>query len=164
MPANSPTEPAPPKRSPSPLTGGTLTLSGNSNNYSGGTTISDGVLSITNTSTTASATGTGAVIVNGGALSGKGYVAGTNALVTVNNGGAVAPGLNTSGNFGAAGKLTLNAGLRLVGGSQLDFDLATTAARHQRSDIHLEFVATRYRPNHCRFQLAWQQPADRHRL
>jgi len=109
---------------------GTQTLSGILNTYSGGTTISDGKLNVTNAS--ASATGTGNVDVSGGAtttLSGTGFITG---LTTLTSGSRLAPGVNTSGtntNFGVAGTLSTGTtgGLTLTN-AHLDFDLATLAA------------------------------------
>lgn len=91
-----------------------LTLSGNSNTYSGGTTMSDGTLLVTNTS--GSATGTGPLLVNGGILGGAGFVTGA---VTVASTAAIAPG---NGGVG-----TLTAGpLTLASGSHLNFDITNT--------------------------------------
>jgi len=53
---------------------GTLTLA-SANSYSGGTTISEGILLVSNA--TGSGTGTGAVTVNAGTLGGSGIIAGT---------------------------------------------------------------------------------------
>jgi autotransporter-associated beta strand protein len=98
------------------------------NTYDGGTTITNGKLSIINTS--GSGTGTGAVAVSGGtsaSLQGTGTATG---LVTVTNASRLAPGVNISGtntNFGAAGTLNLAGGLTLTS-ANLDFDLASTAA------------------------------------
>src|SRR5262249_24418822 len=66
---------------------GTLTLSGN-NSYSGGTTVSNGTLLVSNISGTG--TGTGAVTVaSGGILGGTGTIGGA---VTVQSGGKLSPG------------------------------------------------------------------------
>ncbi len=84
---------------------GTLTLT-SSNTYSGGTTVSNGLLLANNTS--GSATGTGAIMVlSGGALGGTGSVSGA---VTVNSGGAISPGSNGVGTVTLSGGLTLNSG------------------------------------------------------
>jgi autotransporter-associated beta strand protein len=56
---------------------GTLTLSG-ANSYSGGTTVSAGVLNVSNT--TGSGTGTGPVNVNTGTLAGSGIIAGVTTI------------------------------------------------------------------------------------
>jgi autotransporter-associated beta strand protein len=85
--------------------GGVLTLMG-ANTYTGGTTISNGVLMINNTS--GSGTGSGAVMVNsGGALGGTGIISGP---VTVNLGATLAPG-------NPFGTLTLSNSLALAGAS-----------------------------------------------
>ena len=92
---------------------GTLTLSGNTNSYTGGTIVSGGVLNVTNT--TGSATGTGAVTVGGlTTLGGAGFISGA---VTVNSGGTLAPG-NSVGTL-TVGSLTLDAG------SKLDYEFGT---------------------------------------
>ncbi|MCP3976820.1 MAG: hypothetical protein GY720_20230, partial [bacterium] len=71
--------------------------------YSGGTTIDDGTLSISNSS--GSATGTGTVTVADGAtLDGTGSIDGA---VTVNSGGTIAPGTSV-GTLTAGSDLTLN--------------------------------------------------------
>jgi alpha-L-rhamnosidase len=83
---------------------GTLVLSG-PNTYSGGTTVSAGLLLVNNT--TGSGTGAGAVTVASGAtLGGAGAVAGP---VTVNSGGTLAPG-NPMGALIFSNSLTLAAG------------------------------------------------------
>ena len=92
---------------------GTLTLAA-ANLYAGGTTISAGTLSLANSSD--SATGSGAVNVqSNGVLGGSGAAAGP---VTVDAGGAVAPG---------AGVGTISAGsLTLAAGSNLYFEFNST--------------------------------------
>jgi PEP-CTERM motif len=60
---------------------------------------------------------------NNGTLAGNGVVSGT---VTASAGGRIAPGVNTVGNFGSAGTLTIGT-LNLANTSHLDFDLASTA-------------------------------------
>jgi autotransporter-associated beta strand protein len=83
---------------------GTLTLSG-TNSYSGGTTVSSGILLVNNTN--GSASGSGTVAVNsGGTLGGTGIISGA---VTVQNGGALAPG-NPLGTLTVSNNLTLAAG------------------------------------------------------
>jgi autotransporter-associated beta strand protein len=67
---------------------GILTLSGAST-YTGGTTISDGALKVTNR--TGSATGMGTISVNGGSFGGSGIVSGN---VLVGKNGLLAPGLD----------------------------------------------------------------------
>ena len=84
---------------------GMLVLSG-PNTYSGGTTVSNGILMVSNSVGTA--TGLGPVTVfNGGALAGSGIISGA---VTVNSGGALAPG-------DPLGALTLSNSLTLAAGS-----------------------------------------------
>lgn len=98
----------------------TQTLSGASNTYSGGTTITEGTLLVTNIS--GSATGTGAVAVNGGTLGGTGFIAGA----TTVTGGNLAAGTD-----GTVGTLTFNGALDLAGltgSGQLKFDLAAAGA------------------------------------
>ena len=65
----------------------------------------------------------GATIVNVGTLAGTGTVANT---VTVNAGAHIAPGDNTSGNFGGAGTLTLG-GLTLNTNAQIDLDFGSAS-------------------------------------
>jgi autotransporter-associated beta strand protein len=79
---------------------GSLTLSGNSNTYSGGTTVIGGTLRINNTS--GSGTGSGAVTVNGSSavLGGTGSVDGS---ISVLGGGTLAPGSGS-----AVGTFTVN--------------------------------------------------------
>ena len=82
---------------------GTFILSGVSNTFSGGTTISGGTLLANNTN--GSATGYGTVtVMNGGTLGGTGIISGT---VTVNAGGALAPG-NPIGTLTFSNSLILN--------------------------------------------------------
>ena len=73
---------------------GTLALSG-ANTYTGTTTVSGGVLKVTNT--TGSATGTGAVKVNAGTLGGNGIIAGGTTIGTGTGVGAfLSPAVGTS--------------------------------------------------------------------
>lgn len=98
----------------------TQTLSGTSNTYSGGTTITEGTLLVTNAS--GSATGTGAVAVSGGTLAGTGFIGG---VTTVTSGNLAA------GTDGTVGTLTFNSDLNLAGlagTGQLKFDLDATGA------------------------------------
>ncbi len=91
---------------------GTLTLTGNSNSYSGGTTVSAGTLAISNTS--GSATGSGAVGITGATLGGTGFISGT---VNVNNGATVFPGLSLSASSAATlstGAVNFNNGSTLL--------------------------------------------------
>lgn len=90
---------------------GTLTLSGNTNDYRGGTTVSAGTLLVNNT--TGSATGTGAVsVANGATLGGSGFISGP---VTFVDNATLAPG-------NSPGTLTVG-GLTLANASVLDFEL-----------------------------------------
>jgi rhamnogalacturonan endolyase len=82
---------------------GTLSLAG-ANSYTGGTLVSGGTLLVNNAS--GSGTGSGAVSVAGGTLGGTGGIAGA---VTVNAGGALAPG-NPLGMLTVSNNLTLTAG------------------------------------------------------
>jgi fibronectin-binding autotransporter adhesin len=93
---------------------GTLGLSGTST-YSGGTTISGGIVQLSNATTTAaaSALGIGPVTVqSGGALAGSTSGGGVTGLVNVMSGGQLLPGgINTAGlTLTLSGGLTLNAG------------------------------------------------------
>lgn len=87
---------------------GSLTLTG-ANNYSRGTTISNGTLLVNNTS--GSGTGSGFVSSSGGALGGSGIISGT---VTNQAGGTLAPGISVS-TEGTV--LTVNSNLTLLVGS-----------------------------------------------
>lgn len=91
--------------------GGTWTLGG-TNTYTGGTTVSNGVLLVNNAG--GSGTGTGSVLVKSGAtLGGTGTVGGA---VTVESGGRLAPGAST-------GTLTLTNGLAMANGSILNLEI-----------------------------------------
>jgi autotransporter-associated beta strand protein len=100
---------------------GVLTLQG-ADTYTGGTTVSNGLLSVINT--TGSGTGTGGVTVTtGGTLEGTGIITG---VVTNLSGGIVAPGALASGN-GTIGSLTVG-GLNLNPGSVCNFAFNSTPA------------------------------------
>ncbi len=105
-----------------------LTLSGKNNTYSGGTTINGGTLVAAN-ATGSSATGTGSVTVGGSSaagtptLAGAGFIGG---LVTVNGASGGAAGHLSPGTSGA-GTLTLNGGLTLSAGANLDYTLGTAS-------------------------------------
>ena len=94
---------------------GTLTLTGTTSTYTGGTTVSNGTLLVNNAS--GSGTGTGAVTVNGGTLSGTGIIAGP---VTVNSGGAFSPG-------NPLGTMTISNNLVVNSGAVLAYDLGTSS-------------------------------------
>jgi autotransporter-associated beta strand protein len=105
---------------------GTTTLAA-ANTYTGATTISGGKLRLTGSTSTGTVTVGG---VSGGlstaTLSGTGTVGG--ALVTSSansNVGHIAPGVNTSGNFGSAGTLTVGGAVTIGAGTNLDIDLNT---------------------------------------
>lgn len=93
---------------------GTLEITGDSNTYSGGTTVSAGTLLVNNT--TNSGLGTGQVTVNGGTLGGTGSF--TGALV-INTTGVLSPGASIASLD--TGALTLNSG------STFAYELNTTA-------------------------------------
>jgi autotransporter-associated beta strand protein len=93
---------------------GTLEITGDSNTYTGGTTVSAGTLLVNNS--TNSGLGTGQVTVNGGTLGGTGSF--TGALV-INTTGVLSPGASIASLD--TGALTLNSG------STFDYELITTA-------------------------------------
>ena len=81
---------------------GKLTLK-NTSNYTGGTTVSRGILRVSNR--TGSATGTGTVQVNAGALAGRGIIEGAVTIGTGSSSGAII----SPGNSGTVpGILTIN--------------------------------------------------------
>ncbi len=92
-----------------------LTLSGNLNSYSGGTTVEAGALLVNNSS--GSGTGSGTVTVNGGTLGGNGIISGQ---VTVNSSGMLAPGAT----LGILGTLTLGAAPSLGGTAAMQINKA----------------------------------------
>ncbi|MCU0795626.1 MAG: autotransporter-associated beta strand repeat-containing protein [Akkermansiaceae bacterium] len=93
---------------------GTLEITGNSNTYTGGTTLTSGTLLVNNTS--GSGLGTGGVTVNGGTLGGTGSFTGA---VAVNTTADLSPGASI-GTL-ATGALTLNTGSSFV------YELNTTS-------------------------------------
>ena len=87
---------------------GTLTLS-NANTYTGGTTVSQGALLVTNR--TGSATGTGTVTVNAGIFGGTGRVSGAVTIGTATAAATLSPGIgNKPGRLTTTRSLTFNAG------------------------------------------------------
>ena len=112
-------------------TGGVLRLSGTTNDYTGGTTISGGTLLINNASGTG--LGVGNVTVTNATLGGNGYSALTGtASHTVGSGGVIAAG--DSETSGGIGTLTLNGSgttgaiLDMQAGSSFTFDLGAANA------------------------------------
>jgi len=105
---------------------GTVVLSNaTGNSYTGGTTINNGLLQVSNSS--GSATGTGNVVVNsGGSLRGAGFIApSTTNSITVNAGGTIIGGSSTSTlTIGGTG-VTLNLG-NGASGAILGTELAHT--------------------------------------
>lgn len=88
---------------------GTLTLAG-SNEYTGGTSVDEGTLMITNTS--GSATGNGVVNVNnGGVLSGTGSIG---SLVNINEGATISTADNALGELAIDNDLTFMTGARMA--------------------------------------------------
>jgi autotransporter-associated beta strand protein len=121
--------------------GGTSTASGvtQTSNYTGGTTVEEGTLLVTNTA--GSGTGTGAVLVSGASssdtnakpiLGGTGTISGA---VTLASGGTIAPGGTVTGGtattpavtvtspFGNIGTLTLATNITATTGSTFAFDI-----------------------------------------
>ncbi|MEO6872151.1 MAG: autotransporter-associated beta strand repeat-containing protein [Chthoniobacterales bacterium] len=92
------------------VTGGSLSKAGSgslalsrANSYTGGTTVSAGVLPVANQN--GSATGTGPVNVNGGTLGGEGTIAGATTIGTGSGRGAfLAPALGTINNRRSSSK------------------------------------------------------------
>ena len=102
---------------------GTLTLTG-ANSYTGATTVSAGVLVVSNTS--GSGTGTGAVNVSVGTLGGKGVISGG---VTIGTGSGVGAFLAPSVASNQTGKLTLKKTLTFKSDSTYTYKLNTNNAR-----------------------------------
>jgi Passenger-associated-transport-repeat len=103
---------------------GTLTLSG-TNTYTGGTTVSDGTLLVTNTG--GSGTGSGAVQVNAGTLGGTGKIAGAVTVGTGSGPGAVlSPGVIGPGK--RPGALIINNLLTFNSDGTYKFELRTSNA------------------------------------
>lgn len=101
---------------------GVQTLSGNSNNYSGGTTVNAGTLLVTNTS--GSGTGTGSVTIKNGAnLTGTGQIAGA---VSIQSGGTLGAGDGSS----ASGILTLAGNVTLEDNSTIQLALGSSLTSH----------------------------------
>ena len=103
--------------------GGSLTLTGTSS-YGGGTTLTAGMLVVSNSA--GSATGTAAVTLNGGTLASGGAPSGSGRI-----GGDVIAGtgghLIAPGGVGPIGTLNLGGALSLNGKSTLDFDISGTS-------------------------------------
>jgi autotransporter-associated beta strand protein len=98
----------------SKIESGTLTLAG-ANLYTGGTTVSEGTLTVTNQS--GSATGTGAVMVNAGTLAGSGIISGAVTVGTGSGAGAsLAPafGSNKQVTLALQSSLTLQTGASYI--------------------------------------------------
>ncbi|MCE9613511.1 MAG: autotransporter-associated beta strand repeat-containing protein [Lentisphaerae bacterium] len=119
---------------------GTLTLSGGANAYSGATTVDEGRLRVTG-----ALTGTGAVAVNSdGILDGDGSVAG---LITVNDKGIIAAGVNAVGTLTASGGLTLQSGSTNIvefgtGNDQIDASGATVTINGGTVLLYVEGTTT----------------------
>jgi autotransporter-associated beta strand protein len=94
---------------------GTWKLTGSSYTLTGPTIVSQGALLVRGTISNSAVT-----VASGGTLGGSGTLA---QLVTVQAGGALAPGDNAIGTLTASGGLTLNAGCRLA------FEIGSTADR-----------------------------------
>ncbi|MFA7345595.1 MAG: autotransporter-associated beta strand repeat-containing protein [Terrimicrobiaceae bacterium] len=101
---------------------GTQVLTGNSNTYSGGTTVNAGTLLVNNAS--GSGLGAGAVSVNGGVLGGTGSFTGA---VTVNNTGTLSPGASIQ--TLASGTATFN------GGSTYAYEVDSSVAPAAGADL-----------------------------
>ncbi|MDO9105950.1 MAG: autotransporter-associated beta strand repeat-containing protein [Methylovulum sp.] len=98
---------------------GTLTLSG-THTYAGATTVSAGTLSVTGVLGATS----GVTVSSGATLGGSGSVFATSSsnILTVNNGGTLAPGVS------GAGTLTVNGNLAIDSGGTLSQDINGTTA------------------------------------
>ncbi len=101
-----------------------MSLSG-ANTYTGGTTLSAGVLFANNIS--GSATGTGSVTINGGTFGGTGAISGG---LTVNSGGTLSPGISGPSAFGS-GSLVINAG----GVFKVDLNSSTAGTGYDQLNI-----------------------------
>ncbi|PYV73628.1 MAG: hypothetical protein DMG96_22520 [Acidobacteria bacterium] len=101
----------------------TLTLTG-ANTYSGGTTVTEGALKISNTS--GSGTGTGAVQVNAGTVGGKGTVAGA---VTVGTGSGAGAFLEPSIGVIKPSSLSIQSALTLKADSTYTYKVNTNKAK-----------------------------------
>jgi autotransporter-associated beta strand protein len=101
---------------------GTLTLTG-ANSYTGGTTVSSGILLVSNLSD--SGTGTGAVSVNAGTLGGSGIIAGT---VTVGTNTGIQAFLAPSKGVKNPATLTIQGSLTLNDDSTFIYKLNTNRA------------------------------------
>ena len=110
---------------------GTWTLAGTNNSYTGATTVAGGTLNVTGILSAGSAVTVGNGSSTVAILSGTGTINGS--VTTVTSGSKVAylaPGVNSSGarnDIGSAGTLHIGGALTLGAGTNLDFDLGTTA-------------------------------------
>jgi len=91
-------------------------------NYRGDTIVDEGTLLVNNTSGWGLSAVSTVQVNNGGTLGGSGFIgqAGWPGVVNVHSGGTIAPG-------SSVGTLTLNNGLTLYDGSNLNFELGTTS-------------------------------------
>jgi autotransporter-associated beta strand protein len=102
---------------------GTLTLTG-ANRYTGGTTITGGILFVSNSSD--SGTGTGAVSVNAGTLGGSGIITGA---VTVGTGSGAGASLNPAQGVHHPVTLTIQSSLTFKADSTYNYKLSSRRAK-----------------------------------
>jgi len=113
--------------------GGTMQLTNSANTYAGDTTVSEGVLLVTNVS--GSGTGTGIVTVNsGGALGGTGIIntSTTNSSVTVASGGSLSPGTSAGTLTFTLGTGSLNLSAVATGGLKFELGVPATPSASDR--------------------------------
>ena len=121
------------------LGNGTLTLSG-ANTYTGGTTVSDGVLLVSNRS--GSGTGTGAVQVDAGTLGGRGIISGA---VTVGTGSGTGAFLSPSEEALKQLTLTIQSALTFKADGTYTYRLNTRKTKADKiiaGGVTIEAVAT----------------------